>query len=494
MRRAVRCMLVAGIALAASGAAATPPPPAVEADAQAYTQIVLRHDQLLFRSSLRRITPEEEAEMPRLRAAGEAIKAKYGPGRAPREAAVAFTRRIHELSREVIAPAARRWVVDAFPEPEAVTAAYPVDLDQAAAMQILARTLAEKVGQPPIAEATAKIDRYRAAWARINPQSRPDHATRLDWIDGLRRSKQFVVEVLERFVPIYAPDAGNALRRERRELAMSDDAERYRTTIVAVVAVLLALPFLSLLVGEGRLGRARSGGGPPRPFELPPELGEVRVFRRRFPVAYRAGEVTRVAIKEYKQEISRSESRAPGFVPARFTRYIRTETEYHLTLTGPDGVETGLTLAIPDLPPREGELYSVLLSGRTIVLTHNHSSATFHPRDDGIRDACRMRFLPLWLAGLAVEVVGFLGVARLSLSGAGGDPGLATGSLWTMTLMTAPLFALYLGVLKLVVQAIRVRQFRSRWQPRFAEFMREQTAPLDRCFRAPRRATSPSAS
>src|SRR3974377_1067195 len=132
MRRAVRCMLGAAVALAASGAAVPPPPPSVEADARAYTQIVLRHDQLLFRSNLRRITPDEEAEMPRLRAAGEAIKAKYGPGRAPREVAVAFTRRIHELSREVIAPATRRWVVDAFPEPEVVAAAYPVDLEAAA--------------------------------------------------------------------------------------------------------------------------------------------------------------------------------------------------------------------------------------------------------------------------------------------------------------------------------------------------------------------------
>ena len=57
-----------------------------------------------------------------------------------------------------------------------------------------------------------------------------------------------------------------------------------------------------------------------------------------------------------------------------------------------------------------------------------------------------------------------------------------------------PLFALYLGILKLVIQAIRVRQFRTRWQPRFAEFMHAQTAPLEQFFRSPRRMTSPASS
>jgi hypothetical protein len=104
-------------------------------------------------------------------------------------------------------------VVDVFPEPAAVGAAYTNDLESAAAMQVLARTLEDKIGKPPTANASPKISRYQAAWLKINPQSRAHYTSRLDTIDKLRRSKQFTVNVLQRFVPVYAIEAGTSWDR-----------------------------------------------------------------------------------------------------------------------------------------------------------------------------------------------------------------------------------------------------------------------------------------
>ncbi|HEY1334532.1 MAG TPA: hypothetical protein VGF31_09775, partial [Myxococcaceae bacterium] len=204
MGRCLRWLLLIALPLGTGWAAPAPLPPGVEADAREYTRLAMRHDQLLLKFNMHQASAAEQAEMERARASGEAIKAKYAPGRVTAATSAAFSRRLQELSREVIAPAARRWVAEAFPEPEAVAAAFPDDLEQSAALQVLAQTLAQKVGQPTIPEATAKIERYRAAWPRLNPQSRADYGTRLDRIDGLRRSKAFVVRVIERLVPVYA--------------------------------------------------------------------------------------------------------------------------------------------------------------------------------------------------------------------------------------------------------------------------------------------------
>lgn len=195
-------------------------------------------------------------------------------------------------------------MVDAFPDPEAVAAAFPSDLEQAAPMQILAQTLGQKVGQPPIPESTAKIERYRSACMKINPQSRADYGTRLDAIDALRRSKQFTVRVLDRFVPVYATEAGNSLRKERFETAVLSDVDRYHAAVYAMLGVLIALPLLFLVIGEGRRRRtSAAGAGGTQPFQLPPELEEVHVFRKRYPVIFRSGEISGARVTGHNTEV-----------------------------------------------------------------------------------------------------------------------------------------------------------------------------------------------
>ena len=80
-------------------------------------------------------------------------------------------------------------------------------------MQVLARTLSTKSARLTHSDASAKIGRYQSAWAKVNPQSRADYTSRLDTIDKLRRSKQFTVDVLRKFIPVYAVEAGNQLEK-----------------------------------------------------------------------------------------------------------------------------------------------------------------------------------------------------------------------------------------------------------------------------------------
>ena len=480
MRRAARWVLLAALPLGA--AEATPPPDSVEGDAQEYTRLVMQHDHLLLKTNMHRASAAEQEEMVRAGVSAEAIKAKYKPGRVQAAVAAAFSRRILELSREVIAPAVKRWVVEAFPEPDGVAAGFSDDFEQAAAMQVLAQLLAQKIGQPPIPESTAKIDRYRSAWAKLNPQSRPDYGTRLDKIDALRRSKEFALRVVERVVPLYGNEVGNSLRKERFETAVVSDTRRYYTAVATVLGILIALPILFLAIGEGRFRRRLAASG--KWFDLPPELDEVRVFRKRYPVAFRGGLITRGRALVTKEHVSRF---TPGSETmsgrAEFYEATHTHTEYEVTIERPDGNKTDLTLHVLDLPPDEGQLYSVLLSGKTIVLTYNHSKGVFHPRTEGIRDANRMRGFLLWLGCMAVSAVGFLGIDRFLVSGSAMENPLFGANLRTMIVMTAPLAGLYIGLLKMAMMGIRVRQFNAHWAPRFESFMAAETRPLEEHFK-----------
>src|SRR6476659_2274233 len=88
--RSLCCLLFCfGVVLSAVAA----PSDAVEKDAQEYTRLAMRHDSLLLKLNLKRITPAEEAEMPELRAKVSAIKTKYARGGPLSSQAGAFDKR-----------------------------------------------------------------------------------------------------------------------------------------------------------------------------------------------------------------------------------------------------------------------------------------------------------------------------------------------------------------------------------------------------------------
>lgn len=445
----------------------------VERDAQEVTRLALRHDQLLLKLNMRRITAAEQQEMERARADLDAIKARYAPGRVSGPVATAFSSRLRELSRDVVVPGIKLAVVEAFPEPDAVSAAFPTEPERAAAMQVLALTLGQKIGQPTIPAAAAKIARYHSAAAALNPRSRPDYTARLDAIDALRRSKKFAAEVLERFVPVYAVEAENAFRKQTYETALTSATERYRTGVAVVILMLTALPLLPLIVGQGRFQRRPVGIGGPSPLKLPPALERIHVFRKRSWLDFRYGTITDSSVSAVTYQDNRL---IPGGGSSE-----RTLVTTRCTLSSPDGTVTSLTFHSEDLdrPPARGDLYSVLLMGKHAPLAYNHTRKDFAERSAEIRKALRFGAVPLWLLSFAFAFVAFLVVERFFVTGTSLNGPLEGANLRQMIVVTPIASGIWIFVLRTPVEWIRQAQFPRRVPP-LSKFLEEQTAPLAR--------------
>src|SRR6185436_13614915 len=67
---------------------------ALEDDAQNYTKIVLRHDELAFKDSMQKMTPAERDEAAALAAQGAEIKKKYAAGGASAARSAEFQKRL----------------------------------------------------------------------------------------------------------------------------------------------------------------------------------------------------------------------------------------------------------------------------------------------------------------------------------------------------------------------------------------------------------------
>lgn len=459
----------------------------VEGDAQEYTRLVMQHDELLFKFNMHRVGNQAQQEMRRLEAAGAAIKSKYSSGRVAAAASSAFQKRVRDLSTEVIAPARKGWVVDLFPEPATVAAAYPGELEGAAAMQVLARTLADKLGKPLPTAASDKIGRYQAASAKVNPQSRTDYTSRLDTIDRLRRSKQFVFEVLQKFAPVYAVEAGNQLSNERHETAVVSDRALFRTALFAVVGLILAVPFLDLIWGEGRKRtRQASANGDIAPYQLPAAHSYVRVFRKRYPLTYVCGKILsrKAAILESTQSGYSQTSADPNRWTFHQGGPRRMSVDYEIQT--PEGKTETLHFPkayIAELPTATtGQLFSAVRSGKTVMLCYNHTTGFPWPNKVGIRKANKMPTFWLWLASMSIAFFGLLAVERFYVIGTTLDQFLSTPDVRSTIVLTAPFAIIYLGIIGLVVMNIRVWQFNRKWPAPIDKFMAEQTDSLERHF------------
>ncbi len=232
----------------------------VEQDAQEYARLATRHDQLLLKLNLKRASPQEEKEMDALAAQGAAIKSKYAPGGPMSKQAPAFEKRLKELSEQVIQPGIKAAVADAFPGVDEVRAAYPDPAHGIAALQILEQMLADKVGQPLLPAAKAKIESYHGAMTSLNPRSSSDYTSVLNATDALRRGSEFQFEVLDRFVPVYAGEAGSALNKDRYEARAGAEEQQIYRVYALVFLIVLALPIVYLVRGQ----RAGSSSKPGR--------------------------------------------------------------------------------------------------------------------------------------------------------------------------------------------------------------------------------------
>jgi hypothetical protein len=488
-----RCLCI--VLLALLGATAAPlesQTSSVENDAQAYTQLVLQHDRLILKNNMKRKMSEAEfAEMARLRAELQKINAKYAAGGPSRSLGTAFEKRRKELSLTVVAAAVRRWVAEEFPEPAQVAAAFSKDLERAAAMRVLAEKLNEKVGQPPSSEVGAKVRRYQEAWARINPKSRDDYTARLSAIDALVRSNQFQFDVLNRFVPLYAVEADNAVRKDQYVGGVATSKARVRSASIAVALVIVSLPLIYLFL-TSRKSRQTMVRNPDEayPFQLPKSLQWVKLFRKRLFVEYAGGKITGKDRREEKRTWTTTtpgQTREVGPWTFKDPDSTHTSTQtivyYKYTFETPDGGSRWLEFVGSPSHLEIGTLFGIVVCGDDVLLYYDHTNDRMG-RGNDLDSALAMpaAFL-FWLAGMAVAVAGFTAVRKYLV-----DPGpLAHDSVYEsiagmLIFFTAPLLAIYIGILRSSVRKTRDGKFEKTWVPRFQKFLEDLSPLLKRHF------------
>jgi hypothetical protein len=472
----------------------------VETDVQEYSRFALRHDSLLLRLNLKRITNDELAEMDRMKAQGQQIAAKYASG-GPRAAdAATFERRRKELSASVVQPGVMRAVAQAFPEPGEVAARFDDAVDRAAAMQVLAETLKAKAGKPLVPEVTAKAQRYEAAVDEINPRNREEYVRQLNAIRARRLDPQFKFDVLSQFMPVYAPEADAPLA-EQRYAGRVADAQRGMWIAVGIVAAVVAAMPAIVVVAMMLLRR----GTPPNsrkpfsnPFLLPDELRRIQLPGRSFTVDHRCGQVTR---KRARQEIFTRTTINTGQgrdawgqtvqawdSPAAAVRYDSGTSSsdttivnvYEYSIVAPNGTtdSVGVRAIAKKADIEEGHLLSAVVGGRHRVLCYNHTTGQFYGTllPPNKRDRALWTFVWVACAVAAYVAYGVIVSPLLTAELTGEDAAAAQKA--QMVLIVVTVLALpYVSMCRKYIDRSQAKQI-ERWRAKFKAHCESITAPL----------------
>ena len=402
-------MLQIGVAPArAAGAADT-----VEQDAQAYSRLAMRHDILLLKLNLKRATPQEEQEMDSIRAEGAAIKSKYAPGGSMASQAAAFEKRLKELSEQVVQPGIKAAVADAFPSVDEIVAAYPDPAHSIAALRILEQMMLEKVGKPSPSAATAKLDAYHAAITKLDVHSDVRGAS-----EKLERSREFQFEVLDRFVPIYAGDAGFAVSKERYEARAGAEEQQIYRAYALVFLIVLALPLLYLLRGQRAGAGAKPGKDDAYPFQLPPQLRRLSGFRATYFPRFDCGVVTdKRELRETTEYTTETQDRTLAgqiqiFGTPKVSTWSSTTVRNKYVLRAPDDriIRREYLSGVADA--EIGQVVSSVDMGGWVVAWQNHSLDTRGAIADNIEHLNRMPSRLLWVASVVVAFIGLWSVQR----------------------------------------------------------------------------------
>jgi hypothetical protein len=474
--------LHAGIAPAMADGAAD----ALEQDAQAYTRLAVRHDSLLLKLNMKRITPQEEKEMDAVRAEGAAIKAKYAPGGPMSRQAAAFEKRLKELSAQVVQPAIKAAVVDAFPSVGEVRAVYQDPPHAIAALQILEHTMTDKVGQPPLPALTAKVAGYHASMAQLNPKADSDYTSVLDATDTLRRSREFQFEVLDRFVPVYAGETGSALNEERYEARAGAEEQQIDRAYVVVGLIVLAVPLLSLMRGQ-RVGRRAKPWSKDEayPFQLPLQLRRVGGFCATYLLEFDCGLVTdKRVVKQTTEYTTQTVTRSGAFTAyGPETSSTSTTITHKYVLRTPDDRTIRREYLSENADAEVGHVVSSLEAGDWVLAWHNHSLNTNLAIADNIDHINRMPARRLWVASIVVAFAGLWAVQRFLVeTGTHADDWRFSYMVGSLTLLAAIVSAIWIAIIKSVVDKVRVRRFYERVLPPLAQFMAERTPFVQRHY------------
>jgi len=452
-----------------------------EADAQTYTQLVLRHDALLFKDEMGHATNAEREEMVRLRAEGARIQQKYAPGGVLNARATEYQKRVKELSVTVVAAARREWITDALPEASTVIASFPTDAERLAALRTLLDLL-EYRANPASAAGIAKRQGYRQAMDRISPPAAFD-AKLFNAQQRLQQSQQFRYDVIHRFIPPLDADAERKLKEEQYTNTIADSRRTFWGSVAGVVAVALGFPVLFVMFGQ-RQWWPRGARNPDPAFQLPRELARIRVLWQAYWVTFDCGKIMN---REEYTAIRTWTSRTPG------RKYVVGDTEHQevtvthhkseqqrvvYTLTTTDGRVVTRDYPLYELHAQAGDIVSLIERGSITMISYNHSQGKGGSHTSAVSEVHGFRGTLLWLFSFAVCVAGFEAIHRLLMPRLTLDNPLLSSALGAWLLLTGFVVAIEIAIIKSILVKVRNRRFYEKCEPQLQAFMEQRTPTL----------------
>jgi hypothetical protein len=469
----------------------------VDDDAQEYTRIAIRHDDLMHRQSMKRISDAERHELPLLERQGADIKRKYAVGGPSQQQSAMFEKRLAELDVEKVKPARQAWITSSFPDADAIYAAYPEDRQRLAALSLIDSLLWEKAGQPQLPATAEKIARYRAMMENLNPKGGSRRVQLTNEIYDLVHSNQFKYEVMSRFAPAYAGAPLRELKEAQFTERKRSEAQKSNLTIVGMVLLMLAMPFLYLMKGERKLGVNRERNPDPNyPFQLPETLSVIKVFRKWIGLDFDCGLIydknvrtVTVTTHYYRSGQTYEINGTVYTTPGSWGSSTTTTTYYKYSYRTPDGRDSWTEFAGNVFPAEEGDMMSTVTFGGDVLFAYNHSQEKFVKLGSGIAPALAMRSRVVWYACLAVALIGTAFLYFVVLPGTLSEDN-ADKAAFAVPIVLGVMSGIYIVGFKLLVIMIRRSTFRLKWQPRFREFMVQRTPYLKKAYTAEDRATS----
>jgi len=363
-----------------------------------------------------------------------------------------------------------------------VTAGYPDRAHQAAAIEVMLKTI--NTNGLPQADAA----KYRDALGQIDPPWANDHAAFEKQWWPLADDPQFRYEVVRRYLPSMASRVAgqihDAQEREQGERLMQKAAD----AVCLLGLEVLAVPLLFLLVPWRVSGKtSKIPDEKAGPLRLPEALRRVKVFRKSYPVVFDAGQIFE---KNEWSETRSYTTTAPGrtytigdttYVEQGTTTTHYSTTKYHrYWLNTPDGRKAWFTYSDNVFLANEGNIVSSFDSVGTVFMAFNHTTGDYVRLDAAFKTLHRYPGRWVWL----LTILG-AGVLAWLLAG---DLGLSdlhdTTMSWASPLVTAMILVaiaspFYILAVKGIVQFVRGLQFKWRYEPKLKAFLQSATPHLN---------------
>jgi hypothetical protein len=280
-------------------------------------------------------------------------------------------------------------------------------------------------------------------------------------------------------------------RAEEEKKAAAAKALVVKTNIglMLIGLALVALPLFLLLKGDSgpRLSSEQVAG---EALPLPAALRRIEVFRRDYDVSCESGVLYDREVWT-ETNVSTTTSGGGSYVaggmvhstPSTTSTHVSTTVYHRYWLRTLDGRETWRRFSDDVFQASKGQVVSTVDWGTGVLLAYNHHTGQLAALKASLAGPHRLKGRKLWFINLGAWAVGYL-VLAVTLTG-----GFFTeaSALWkdlpmAGTIMVAIASAIYIAILKIIVQMTRNAQFNRKYVPEFRLFFQKSTPELLKRF------------